>query len=375
MVYMILNKCILLQNILIVLCACCRGKRTLPFSPQTTPKRPKVNGLNQGTLETSPSVDVSPLSSPTVPVVNDDDDDETDDDIFILETVSTPKPNKPGFDLTKVKTEQEQSDAKVGMLLECSDDAALDVASETNVAGSDSAGLAAVGTSPSPAPRPEVASCTTQTEVPKVKKEEEDQNRTEGAERAGQSTSENGKEQSSDVDIDVSSRAIRHPDSEDAGPSCADACDNKCSPLHHPSMIEVQEQQDQLVELMQITAQERDSFKEQVHKLTCQLQDAQSRLQELSQINVKKEASQMEATEGQKDYKSLFEKAKQKVDELIKEKEGLLAATETKPSKVQGEEKDMDEIAVQVDCLIRELDQRNKERDELHLQVSVAVVF
>ncbi|XP_076603728.1 MORC family CW-type zinc finger protein 3a isoform X2 [Chaetodon auriga] len=365
-----------------------RGKRTKPATPQQTPKRPKVNGFHLGISDSSTPVDVSPRSSPSVPVI-DDGDDDTDDDIFILETASTPKPQKPGFDCTKVKTEQEQSD--VSMPMERSEDAALDATLEANVAGTVSPGLVDVGTSPCPAPPTTVATTTTQTEVPRVKKEEEDQSQTEGEERAGQS----GKEQSSGVDINMCSeqRVIKqessgdtgenqgkqtlqegvtcHLDGEDdAGPSCAD--DKRGSPLHHPSMTDIQEQQDQLVELMQATAQERDSFKEQVHELRCQLQDMQSRLQELSQINVKKEcshqASQTEETQGEKDYKSLFEKAKQKVDELIKDKEALLAATETRPSAAQGE--DTDEIALQVDGLLRELDQRNKERDELRSQLT-----
>uniref|UniRef100_A0A8D3B7D6 Uncharacterized protein n=1 Tax=Scophthalmus maximus TaxID=52904 RepID=A0A8D3B7D6_SCOMX len=103
----------------------------------------------------------------------------------------------------------------------------------------------------------------------------------------------------------------------------------------------------------------------------------QSRLQELSRINVKvtcsDQASQTvktEEAEGVNDYKSLFEKAKEKVDELIKDKEASLAAAKRDPSPGQGDEGDIDEIALQVDSLMRELDQRNKERDELRSQVS-----
>nr|XP_033473928.1 MORC family CW-type zinc finger protein 3a [Epinephelus lanceolatus] len=370
-----------------------RGKRAQPISPQMTPKRPKINGFHRGNTNTS--VDVNPPSSPSLLI--DDDDDDTDDDIFILETVSTPKPKKTGFDLSKVKTEQEQSDANVGMLLECSDDAAVDDASTTEVAGTGSARSAAVGTSPSPAPPPVVASITTQTEVTKVKKEEEDRSLTEREERAEQSaSSKNGRERTSDVGVGVCNdeqsvikeesgdahsenhgkqtlqhRVTDHLDNDgDAGPSCENACD---SPVNLPNVTEVQEQQDHLLELMQATAEERDSFKEQVHKLTCQLLDMEARLQELSQTSVKKECShqacQTEGSEVGEDYKSLFEKAKQKVDELIKDKELSLAATETKPGTAQGDEKDIDDIAVQVDCLMRELDQRNQERDELLLQV------
>ncbi|XP_075963210.1 MORC family CW-type zinc finger protein 3a isoform X2 [Anarhichas minor] len=385
-----------------------RGKRTQPASPQTTPKRPKING----NVDTTTLVEVSPQSSPSLLIDNNDNDDnddnddtddtdDTDDDIFIVEITSTPKPKNPGFDLTRVKMEQEQSDADVGMLLECSDDAAVGEAPETNVAGTGPSGSAAVGTSPSPAPPAEVASSTTQTEGPKVKREEQDQIQTEGKERAGQSTStKSGREQSSHVDIGVCTveqSLMKHENSGDtrsaeqgnqtlqngethhldsdnvAGPPCANACGEKDSPLPYPSVTEVQAQQDQLLELMQATAVERDSFQEQVHKLTCQLQDVQGRLQELSQINVKKECShqaiQTEDTEGGKDYKALFERAKQKVDELIRDKELSLTATETKPSAAQCEERDIDEIALQVDSLMRDLDERKKERDELRTQL------
>ncbi|KAM6955886.1 MORC family CW-type zinc finger protein 3a [Lycodopsis pacificus] len=366
-----------------------RRKITQPAGPQTTPKRPKING----NVDTSTLVEVSPQSSPSLLIDHDDDDDDADDDIFIVEITSTPKPKNPGFDLTLVKMEQEQSDADVGMLLECSDDAAVGVAPETNIAGTGPSGSAAVGTCPSPAPPAEVASSTTQTEGPKVKREEE--------ERAGQSSStKSGREQGSHVDIGVCTveqSLMKHENSGDtrsaeqgnqtlqngethhldsdnvAGPPCANACGETDSPLPYPSVTEVQDQQDQLLELMQATAVERDSFQEQVHQLTCQLQDMQGRLQELSQINVKKEcshqASQTEETEGGKDYKALFEKAKQKVDELIRDKELSLTATETKPSAAQCEERDIDEIALQVDSLMRDLDERTNERDELRTKL------
>ncbi|KAM8749469.1 MORC family CW-type zinc finger protein 3a [Acanthopagrus schlegelii] len=339
-----------------------RGKRTQPSTPQRTPKRPKVNGHLFGTPSTSNSVDVCPMSLPSVPI----DSDDTDDDICILESDSTPKPKKPGFDLTKVKSEKEQSE--VGMLLECSDDAALDDPSETDAAGTGSAVSTAVGTSPPPpAPPAEVASITTQTDAAKVKKEEEDLDQTQEEERAGQSGTR-GENQGKQTVQNGKTDHLRHED--DAGPSHADVSDRRDAPIQYPSVIEVQEQQNQLLDLMEATALERDEFKEQVRALTCQLQDAQSRLQELTEVNVKREcshqASQTEETGGGKDYKSLFDRAKQKVDELIKDNESLLATAETKPSDVQGEEKDIDEIVLQVDRLIRELDQRNKEKGELH---------
>uniref|UniRef100_A0A3Q3XNU6 Uncharacterized protein n=1 Tax=Mola mola TaxID=94237 RepID=A0A3Q3XNU6_MOLML len=65
----------------------------------------------------------------------------------------------------------------------------------------------------------------------------------------------------------------------------------------------------------------------------------QNRLQELIQIGLKKEcshqASQIDEMEEGKDYKSLFEKAKKKVNELIQDRESLLAISENMPSAVK----------------------------------------
>ncbi|KAM7380435.1 hypothetical protein PAMP_003730 [Pampus punctatissimus] len=342
------------------------GKRPQPVTQQITPKRPRVDYHHRGTADATSSV-----IDKTV------DSDDTDDDIFILETASTPK---PVFDMAKVKTEREQSVSNDN-----------DAISKTNAAGTGSSESAAAGTSPSPAPPTELASTTTQTEAPKIKVEIQ----TEGE---GGTSNESVREARTDIsDCSVEQRLIKQESNghsenrgkqtlqngvdrdQDAGPSCTDASDNNHSLPHHPSMAEFQEQQDELLELMQATAQERDSFKEQVHQLTSQLQDMRSRLHELSRISVKEECADKvnhtEVTDDGKDYKSLFEKAKQKVDELIEDKEAFLAATEAKPSTSQGEEKDIDEIALQVDYLVRELDQRNKEREEMRSRVSGPAVL
>lgn len=283
-------------------------------------------------------MNVSPLSSPSVPA---------DDDIVILETVSTPKPNKANIDLNRIKTENQQSDADINMLMECSDDAAVD---DLGTSSTESPGVAS---NPSPAPPPDQASTETQTEMLKVKKEDEDQSQAE--KRAGQSTANKD------------------------GLCEKDAWDIKFSPAEHASITEVQKQQDQLLQLMQETAQERDLFKEQVGSLTCQLKNMERRLQELSQISVKKECShqttQTDETvekERMENYKLLFEKAKQKIDELIKEKGALLTSTGSMSSTDPCE--NTDDIALQVDHLLRELDQTNKEKDQLRAQVSVLFV-
>ncbi|XP_053295210.1 MORC family CW-type zinc finger protein 3a isoform X1 [Pleuronectes platessa] len=363
-----------------------RKKRERSVSPPTTTKRYLANDFERSICDTPTSVDVSAPCSPSEPVGQEWDDD-TDEDIFLLEDVSTPKPKDPCFALTKVKIEPEPTDAGISMVLECRDDVAVE--SETNTAGESSTGSAAVGADPSPAPPPQMTSTNTQTEAPKVKKEEEDPTQTEGNGVAGPSTSNvNGVEhisrascneegvikQESEVNTQNDHQrnlqnGVTHPMEGDeiAGPSRA-----PFSPPNNPSVTDVQEQQDQLLELLQETAQERDSLKDEVNRLTCQLQEMQSRLLEPSEINDKRrwshQASQTlkteETVEGI-DYKSMFEKAKEKVDELIKEKEALPAATESESSRVQDDEKASDEIALQVDSLMRELDQKHMENEAL----------
>lgn len=143
---------------------------------------------------------------------------------------------------------------------------------------------------------------------------------------------------------------------ENPGPSHA----NDYPALSH-NIAEVQQQQDKLMELMQETAMERDALKEQVLQLT-------SQLEERSRTAVKKEcshqASQPENTE-EVDYKTLFEKAKQKVDELI----ASVREYKTNPTSRQSEPEDIDDIALEVDSLVRQLVQANEEKDELRSQV------
>lgn len=327
---------------------------------------------------------------------DDDHTDDTDDDLVILETASTPKP-KNVFDFVKVKKEEEQSDNSVSMLLECSDDAAVDVPSAANAAGETSAGSAAGGTSSTPLPQ--LSSTTTQTEVPKLKEEKESQNQDDYNNQG-----KNGEEQSSDMDAcNVQQRVFKQESSgdtqienqgqqtlqngvnhdlereENPGPSCSNAGDGEYISLTYPNITEAQKQQDQLLELMQDTAQERDSLKERVQKLTSQLKDLEKELQ--AHVSIKKEcshqASQTEETGAQKDYKSLFEKARQKISELIKDKEALIAVAETKAnlSTDQNAENDVDDIARQVDALVRKLDQRTTEKNELRSRVGVPALI
>ncbi|KAM4561966.1 MORC family CW-type zinc finger protein 3a [Fundulus diaphanus] len=338
-----------------------RLKRGQVATPPSAAKRARMNGLQASPSDTPPAGNLSPLSVST----DSSDTEDTDDDLVILETESTPKPKKPVGDLLKVKQEVKEGENQITVLLECCDDAAVDESADAAAEAESSA---------EPRLPPGVASATTQTAAPGVKQEKESQSQKDGA--AGGKGPDpkllkdrEVKQESSAEDENRGEQALRNgvadtDSDEGAGPS---------SSLQQPSDIaEVQKQQDKLLELMDDTAQERDRLKGQVETLTSKLQDMQDRLQELSQANVKKECSHQACqTEGQGDYKGLFEKAKQEINDLLKDKEALLAATKstTTLSRGQDEDKDVEEMLLQVECLVRALDERNKERDELRLQL------
>ncbi|KAK5617728.1 hypothetical protein CRENBAI_001137 [Crenichthys baileyi] len=340
-----------------------RGKRGQVVPPHSTPKRPRMNGLQPSASDTPPAGNASPLSLST-----DSTEDTDDDDLVILETESTPKPLKPAGNLHKIKQEKEDGENQITMLLECSDDAAVDETPEAEAEAEASAAETCPG--------PGVASATTQTTASEVKQEEASQNQTKGLDDAASKKvpdqnllkdrkvkEESGGEGDHQGEQALSNGVAHTESDEGAGPS---------SLQQYPNISEVQKQQDKLLELMQDTALERDRLNEQVKKLTSKLQDMQSRLQELSHANIKKECSHQACqTESQRDYKYLFERVRQKINDLIKDKEALPAATESETnfSSGQDEEKDIEEISLQVGCLVRELDQRNKERDELRLQL------
>lgn len=104
---------------------------------------------------------------------------------------------------------------------------------------------------------------------------------------------------------------------------------------------------------------ERDSLKEQVHILTRQLQEAQARSQ----------AQQRSSPEEGLDYKSMFEKARQRGDELLKENQALQAAAESKLTQVQSQEEGSGDASKQIDCLLMELDKCRNERDRMLSEV------
>lgn len=134
-----------------------------------------------------------------------------------------------------------------------------------------------------------------------------------------------------------------------------------CSSVH-PSVSEIQQLRGQVEEL----TKERNSLQEQVQMLTSQLQEAQARPQAVPEPAVEQQCSSPE--EGL-DYKSLFEKAQLRVDELVKDKEALQAAAESKPREVQCQEEGDEDASMQFDGLLTELDECRIKRDEVLSEV------
>ncbi|KAJ0005612.1 hypothetical protein NQD34_015506 [Periophthalmus magnuspinnatus] len=340
-------------------------KRQQPNTPDTTPKRPRVSQVQNNIAGQVLSLDVSPTRSPSIPIDN-SSDDETDDDLVILEGVSTPKPKKTNPASITVKTEPTENQSEVNLLLECSDDAAVDNFRSTT----------AVDDAPSVAP-PGVVNITTQTEALKIeiKKEETNQGSRAQTNNYNDDPAACNSRDADDCEKDMKDKPLNQPvqdgitpgsESSDNQSVSATDVDNRDS----PSLLCPQKELNQLSELRQ----ERDSLKEQVQQLQSQLQELQSRL-DVSHIYVKKEQDEQDGEEGQNsvDYKTLFENARHKINDLIKDKQALLATVEVKPSADPSDEKAMDEIALQVDHLMRQLDESNKEKERLLTQLESTV--
>uniref|UniRef100_A0A8C5GGN0 CW-type domain-containing protein n=1 Tax=Gouania willdenowi TaxID=441366 RepID=A0A8C5GGN0_GOUWI len=252
------------------------GKRLYPITAQETPKKPRLNGFSVS--DPGAAASSSPSSSSMSAVT---DYQNTDNDIVILESASTPKPRLTVSAVGKVKIKKEQSDDDISMLLECFDDAAVDDQMEAEADAPAQVKQVEKGT--------QSMSAEDQAEI----KQEADAN--------GQNEKQN---------LQVMQNGVSNV--LEAKPEMGSSPDNKCPLPYLPNEIEAQEQQDQLLVLMQSTALERDCLQVKVHQLTCQLQDIQT---EVSSLRIKKEstdqACQTENTD-EKDFKSLFENARQK---------------------------------------------------------------
>ncbi|CAB1347252.1 unnamed protein product [Coregonus sp. 'balchen'] len=247
-------------------------KRKLAMTPESETKRPRVNGFHNNTpMETaSPAAETS-MSSTSVVI-------PIDDDVMILETNSTPIQNKATFDLATVKSESRAMETPSGtgnIKTSCTGTSSVEM------------GTAVTNYSPPP-PSSEQVSITTQTEIrSKVKCEDEEDKKKREQEEKGRDRTEPGPSTPSPSSAGPSTPGPSSAGPSSSGPSAPDPSDHPM--LDFRNLSEAQEQQDQLLELMQAAAHERDQFKEQVNKLTSQLHDLEGSMQRLSQATVKSE--------------------------------------------------------------------------------------
>lgn len=323
--------------------------------------------------------------------VDENDDHETssggDDDIAIDETKSTPRPKPLTFDLSKVKTEESTSEDAGGLYMECSDQAAMKTSTSNDQ-----------------------TSITTQTERFIVKAEEDQQIKREEIEN----DAKGGERSATDVECKMSNTAEiiqdpmevescssakgssfkQHPKSDVENHEGTTSTTSKTSlfsnieidlmPTH-----EAQKQQDNLLNLLEATAQERDELREQVREKDIEL------LKLSVNKNYSHQSIQTDPSEEQH-YKTLYLQATQRIKELteerdeIKKKEEVVLQIKAEKEaqdevrrgqlKAEGEghssttidfENVDDEMALQVDSLLREMDKRNTECSELRSKVSI----
>lgn len=137
-------------------------------------------------------------------------------------------------------------------------------------------------------------------------------------------------------------------------------------------VMEAQEQQDKLLELLEGVTNERDESHTQLLILNSQVEELRSQLLELTQKTLKKEHSQkytQTSPEEAPEYKVLYLQCKEEIKKLQEELCGLKLEKEERERKGQQSVLDDDEMACQIDLLLKEIDNRNKEREELKLKV------
>ncbi|XP_065107824.1 uncharacterized protein [Paramisgurnus dabryanus] len=378
-----------------------RRKRRLEELEGNSQDQKKLRALNDDFNNAPDSPSTSTLISNVVtsqieiPDDNDSADKEEiesntdDDDIVIDETKSTPRPKASTFNLAMVKLESSTSN-------DVQDNG--DISMET-LAGED-ARDATIDSSTSNGQ----VSITDQAEYSMTIKMEEDQQRKREevaikvekiksyATRMEQDSTEveckkeKGNELIMSITKDsmkieskpsLAERSYRSTDGTSHMPKEA-AMDSGLN-IYNMATLEAQKHQYSLLEVMEATAKEREEYnKMQAQSLPGELKNKEC---ELLKLSVKKEFShqniQADPLEEQ-DYKTLYLEATQRNEQLTKkinvlekkQEEMLLQMKAEKEAqermKAEGAMTNVDnKMALQVDLLLRELNQRNKECDEL----------
>ncbi|XP_026073768.1 MORC family CW-type zinc finger protein 3-like isoform X1 [Carassius auratus] len=396
-----------------------RTKRSLGLSQSLNVKRARTSHDYCSNTPDSPSTSTTTsdaINSPLGSVnyngnkVDENNEESSDnDDVVIDETHSTPRTK--AFDLSKVKTEEKTSDDAPELNMECSDQASMETETEDTrketVEASTSSGQTSI---------------KTQTERLTVKAEEGQQIRNEIKKEKIENDARQMEQSTNEVESRISNNTEIIKD-----PMEVEKCsgveafrpnlmkleeipkENKIFEQHANSDVENQEsmtpttsktslfsdrdidlmpsheaqkQQDNLLDLLEATARERDELRGQVQEKEIKL------LKLTRKKDCNHQSIQTDPSEEQK-YKTLYLQATQCIKELTEERDELKKKQVVLQIKAEKEAQDEvchdrleareeehslttsvygnidDEMALQVDLLLRELDKRNTECIEL----------
>ncbi|KAL6485055.1 hypothetical protein MHYP_G00071000 [Metynnis hypsauchen] len=381
-----------------------------PDSPSTSTASPKACS--------SPTINDEGKEVPK----NDDDDD-----IIILENCSTPRPNLSTFDLSKVKSERRSSLDMPGTHMEHNDGIAMEtsVAMENTAVSTSATHTEHISittqTEQIQAVKEEVEDSRGKKKEEKSKGGERDEKKSEIEQGLSTLERRNNQEpeetESMQVSLSAQSKSVTSESKcvateqmlvksegepnggetstepeEEAREKSVTFKDAYLVPLdgEHLSVLEAQQQQDKLLELLEVASRERDESRTRAQLLTSQVEELQSSLLEITEKALKKEqcqqGTQTSVEEEEQDYKALYLQVKEETMQLRRELDQLKREREEweieKKAEAQSGVENRaqskegltisgmfdnvdDELACQMDLLLREVDDRNKEREEL----------
>ncbi|KAF5903095.1 MORC family CW-type zinc finger protein 3-like, partial [Clarias magur] len=363
------------------------GKRSLGSIQENGEiKRARTRDIFESNTPGSPSTSTASPEVRSAPVIfrpefGGDPSPTEDDDIMFVKVLNAPKSATETFDITKVKSECVESKEELGKQMEH--------------ANSDSA--ASMETSA--AALPSNSSIGTQThQNPVVKQEEVNLETGQDGEsnsinfdpptvETSTSTELNAETRPHQKNVPIleeeiqekskttstlkSEEELSHGDiSDESSPGYQSSAKLENSVL---DVLEAQQQQDTLLELLEVAAKERDESRSQQLLLSSQVEELRSQLQELKQSTLKNEQSHHSTQtnpEKAEDYKVLYLQAKEQIKQLQDELSKL--TVEKAMWERNGQEASLecdDELACQIDSLLRQLDQRNKDQEELKEKV------
>ncbi|XP_066542778.1 MORC family CW-type zinc finger protein 3-like isoform X2 [Hoplias malabaricus] len=335
---------------------------------------------------------------------------DNDNDLIIVESRSTPRP-KSAFDLSKVKSESSSTEDQPEIHTKSSEVLAMETMASTEITAAASS-------------TKQVNMCT-QTDLSLTVKKEEDSERekaekgkeVEGRGYMGVETEqgvvsverktnqkpehmqrsinaqvntatslvkENGERNNNQSNCSATEMMeVKLPKSEEINPGSEEEALRSVTHKdslqdltgrNELSVLEAQQQQDHLLELLEVASRERDESRTQVEEL-------QSKLLELTQNTLKKEQYEQSTQtstaeeEQEKGYKALYLQAREEIEKLKHELEHLKrepqsGAENREESKLGPARLEMfdgvdDELACQVDLLLRQVEEGNKEQQEL----------